>query len=137
MPVRTLDHVNIRTADVPGTVAFFRDVLGLEARAAPGSPDIDHGCWIYDPGERPIIHIGPVDGRYPSDGAMPFAASRGSGAVHHVALECDGLPDMLKRLEAAGLEIVRKDFGSAGLIQLFVEETNGIMLELNFRSAIA
>ena len=86
MTVRTLDHVNIRTADVPGTAAFFRDVLGLRADVAPGAESIDKGCWIYDPGDRPIIHIGPVDGHYPSDDAFPFTPARGSGAVHHVAL---------------------------------------------------
>ncbi|GLV30656.1 diguanylate cyclase [Sphingobium sp. TomTYG75] len=133
MAVRTLDHVNIRTADVPGTAAFFRDVLGLRAGVAPGAESIDKGCWIYDPGDRPIIHIGPVEGRYPSDDAFPFTPARGSGAVHHVALECDDLPTMFPRLEAAGLGVVRKDYPPANLCQLFVEERNGIILELNFR----
>ena len=34
MAVRTLDHVNIRTADVPGTVAFFRSGSSLDLLAA-------------------------------------------------------------------------------------------------------
>lgn len=134
MGVRTLDHVNIRTPDLPGTTAFFRDVLGLEARPAPGAPSIERGCWIHDPAGHPIIHIGPTDGRYPSDGAIPFAPARGGGAVHHVALECDDLPDMLARLDRAGRPVVRKDYDAALLVQLFVEEANGIVLELNFRT---
>lgn len=32
MPVKTLDHLNIRTPDVPRTATFFRDVLGLEPK---------------------------------------------------------------------------------------------------------
>jgi len=134
MPVKTLDHVNIRTPDVPATVAFFRDVLGLEARPAPGAAHIDKGCWIHDPAGHPIVHIGPVKGRYPSDEASPFAAARGSGAVHHVALECDDLPDMLARLEKIGRPVSRVDFDAARLVQLFVEEENGVLLELNFRT---
>lgn len=133
MAIRTLDHVNIRTPDVPGTATFFRYVLGLEARPAPGAEHIDRGCWIHDPAGHPIIHIGPADGRYPSDDALPFSPARGSGAVHHVALACDDLPAMLDRLERAGRPVVRKDFEAANLIQLFVEEANGIILELNFR----
>jgi catechol 2,3-dioxygenase-like lactoylglutathione lyase family enzyme len=133
MAVRALDHVNIRTEDVPGTVAFFKDVLGLRAAAAPGAESIDKGCWIHDPNDRPIIHIGPVNAHYPSDEAFPFSPARGSAAVHHVALECDDLPGMMTRLEAAGANVVRKDYPPANLCQLFVEERNGIILELNFR----
>ena len=53
--------------------------------------------------------------------------------MHHVALECDDLPTMFARLETAGLGVVRKDYPPANLCQLFVEERNGIILELNFR----
>ena len=134
MAVRTLDHVNIRTLDVAGTAAFFRDVLGLEARAAPGAGHIDKGCWIHDPAGHPIIHIGPVEARYPSDDAAPFLPARGGGAVHHVALLCDDLPDMLARLDRTGRPVSRVDFEAAGLVQLFVVEENGVLLELNFRT---
>ncbi|OCC25522.1 hypothetical protein MB02_02495 [Croceicoccus estronivorus] len=133
MTVRTLDHVNIRSADVPATTAFFRDLLGLEAGVAPGAPSIDKGCWIYDPAGRPIVHIGPVDATYPSDGMAPFTETRGSGAVHHVALECDDHPAMLAKLEAAGLEVSLSDIPQIGLRQIFVHEPNGVLLELNFR----
>lgn len=108
-------------------------MLGLEARAAPGADHIDRGCWIHDPAGHPIIHIGPANGRYPSDDALPFTATRGSGAVHHVALECDDLDAMIARLDRAGLSVTRKDYDVANLVQLFVEEVNGIILELNFR----
>ena len=61
MAVLSLDHVNIRTADVPATTAFFRDLLGLRAGIAPGASSIEQGCWIYDGQDRHIVHIGPVD----------------------------------------------------------------------------
>lgn len=133
MAVRTLDHVNIRTPDVAGTAAFFRDVLGLVARPAPGVDRIDLGCWIHDPSGHPIIHIGSVDGSYPSDDIFPFTPAHGGGAAHHVALECDDLDDMLRRLGATDLRFVRNDYPPAKLVQLFVKEENGILLELNFR----
>jgi catechol 2,3-dioxygenase-like lactoylglutathione lyase family enzyme len=133
MSVKTLDHVNIRTPDVPGTAAFFRDLLGLESGIAPGAPSIDEGCWIYDPEGRPIVHIGPVHAAYPSDRMVPFTATRGSGSVHHVALECDDHPGMLAKLDRAGLEYALSDIPQIGLKQIFVHEPNGILLELNFR----
>lgn len=133
MAVLSLDHVNIRTADVPATTAFFRDLLGLRAGIAPGASSIDQGCWIYDGQDRPIVHIGPVDAAYPSDGIAPFTPARGGGAVHHVALECDGYEEMTARLKDAGLATAQSDIPSIGLRQLFVTEANGILLELNFR----
>lgn len=132
MAVRTLDHVNIRTPDVAGTAAFFRDVLGLEARPRPGMTTIEDGCWIHDPAGRAVIHIGSPAMRYPSDAERPFAPGSGSGAIHHVAFECDDIEEMLVRLVAAGIGHRRVDFPQAGISQLFIEETNGVLLELNF-----
>lgn len=133
MAVLSLNHVNIRTADVPATLAFFRDLLGLRAGVAPGAASIEHGCWIYDAGDRPIVHIGPVDAAYPSDGMVPFVPARGSGSVHHVALECDAYDEMAARLRDAGLSIAENHLPEIGLRQLFVMEANGVLLELNFR----
>ena len=42
MPVRTLDHVNIVTRDLPGTVEFYRTVMGFTVidPPAPLEPDL-------------------------------------------------------------------------------------------------
>ena len=134
MAVLSLDHVNIRTPDVPGTSDFFCDLLGLRKGIAPGAASIETGCWVYDPADRPIIHIGPIDAQYPSDAMIPFTPARGSGSVHHVALECDDHAGIVARLEAAGLDYAVSDIPQIGLRQIFVEERNGILLELNFRN---
>lgn len=133
MPVLALDHVNIRTPDVSGTAGFLRDLLGLRAATAPGAASIDQGCWMYDTGERPIIHIGPIDAAYPSDEAVPFTTARGSGAVHHVALECAGYDAMVAKLDQLAAPYSCNDITQIGLRQVFVSEANGILLELNFR----
>lgn len=135
MTVLALDHVNIRTPDVPGTARFLHDLLGLRAATAPGIAAIDQGCWMYDAGERPIIHIGPADAAYPSDAAMPFTTTRGSGAVHHVALECAGYDAIVAQLDRLATPYSSNDLPQVGLRQIFVSEANGILLELNFRDA--
>lgn len=132
MAIRALDHVNIRTADIQGTAAFFRDILGLETRPRPGVASMEEGCWVHDPSGRAIIHIGSPLTPYPGDDRRPFTPTRGGGAIHHVALEGDDIEGMLARLTAAGIAAERKDYPEAGISQLFVEETNGILLELNF-----
>ena len=135
MTVVTLDHVHIRTGDVARTAAFFRDVLGLRAEPAPGAGSIAAACWVYDPQGRPIVHVGRVEMRYPSDDAHPFDAASGGGSVHHVAFECVDLPETTARLDAAGLAYTVNPVPAAGLTQIFVAEENGILLELNFRDA--
>ena len=55
-----------------------------------------------------------------------------SGAVHHVALRCEGHEEMVARLKARGLEHAQNDVRSINLKQIFVVDPNGVMLELNF-----
>lgn len=117
---------------MPATTAFLADILGLIRSPAPGAPSMDEGCWLQDSAGRPIIHVASTGTAYPSDGAMPYTPASGGGAIHHVALNCDDMPGMLARIEAAGVEVVRFDYPPANISQLFLRERNGIILELNF-----
>ena len=131
MAVVTLDHVNIRTSDMAATIAFYRDLLGLRATIAPGADSLDQGCWIRDPDDRPIVHLGSVTAAYPSDDAAPFSPARGGGSVHHVALECDDYDGMKQALDSRIIKV--SDIPSIKLRQIFVHDPNGVMIELNFR----
>lgn len=132
MPIARIDHVNIRTPDLAGTVAFFRDVLEMEATPAPGTT-LDQACWMRDAGGLPAIHIGKTDLTYPTDHwRKPAQFAPGSAAVHHVALNCEGYDEVAGRLASHGCETSTSDIPEIGLRQIFVEEANGILLELNF-----
>ena len=55
MTVKLLDHVNIHTADLAGTIDFYVDVIGLNQGDRPtavGRP----GASLYCNG-RPLIHL--------------------------------------------------------------------------------
>jgi hypothetical protein len=56
----------------------------------------------------------------------------GSGAVHHIALDCGGHDDMVARLERLGVQHRRNAVPAIGLRQIFVHDPNGVMVELNF-----
>ena len=132
MTVMGLDHVNIRTAFPGRTLAFFRDVLKMRVAPFPGAEDTASGGWIYDTGERPVVHVGGLD-PYPTDADRPFQPAQGSGAVHHVALSCAGFEGTRDRLKSLEVEFTEADYPRFNLRQLFVTEPNGILLELNFR----
>jgi len=134
MPIRTLDHVNIRTAQLRETYAFYAELLGLTLTAPPGRNDTEMGGWLCDQQQRPVVHVAGINAPY-GDGKEGTAAERGSGAVHHVAFDCVDYGAMLKQLERRGHAIRTNEVAAIGLKQIFVEDPNGIMVELNFRSA--
>lgn len=136
MTARAVNHIHIRTANVAETAGFLHRLLGLNAVPAPGTRDTRDGCWMENADGVALLHIGPADGlAYPSDATFPFTAARGGGAVHHIALDCTGLAETVAHLEAAGVKWVTNAIPQLGMTQLFVEEWNGILLELNFTEA--
>jgi len=139
MKVQTLDHVNIRTERLAETVAFYTTHLGLSCRPPPGMSDTSRGAWLYDEGDRPVIHVGTLEARYPTDEIMPEGRviGRGGGAIHHVALECVGYDEAVDRFKAAGLTLAFGNIPSIGLRQVFLTDPNGVTFELNFRAAAA
>jgi catechol 2,3-dioxygenase-like lactoylglutathione lyase family enzyme len=139
MKVRTLDHVNIRTERVAETVEFYTTMLGMVVKPPPGGTDTSRGAWIYDDDDRPVLHVGSYEARYPGDGMLKNAQAPtvGTGNIHHVALECLGYDELVARLKAANLQIATSDIPSIQLRQVFVEDPNGVTLELNFRGAAA
>lgn len=131
MKIEAIDHVNIRTPDVPATSRFFADVLGMAVIDTPGIPDRTKAAWVCDAEGRAVIHLGTAEVVYPWE-TNPTAAAPGSGRVHHVALRCAGYAAIRQRLVDRGLPFRSNEISEIGLRQLFVDEPNGIMFELNF-----
>ena len=130
MRVQTLDHVNIVTEDLAGTAAFYADLLGLEARNGPPPSRLEDVVWMHDSAGRPILHLNKLGVFDPLDRKAKPGAN--SGAVHHIALRCEGHAEMLERVKARGMKHAENDVRSINLKQIFVEDPNGVMLELNF-----
>jgi catechol 2,3-dioxygenase-like lactoylglutathione lyase family enzyme len=134
MPVTSLDHVNLRVADLAASMAFYRDVLGMTVALAPGQTDFSRGAWILNAASRPVIHMGDVSVSRPG---YEGEAMTGSGAVHHIALECTDYEQMLARIHAAGLEPRLQEVSQARLRQIFVQDPQLVLLELNFRDSLS
>jgi catechol 2,3-dioxygenase-like lactoylglutathione lyase family enzyme len=132
MTVKTLDHVNIQTRDMAQTIRFYEDLLGLVAKTAPRRKP-EERQWLYA-GERAVIHLNlfGTDNTY----AREVIPGGTTGAIHHVAFECNGLDAMVARLEAKGLRFERAELPEIRLTQLFVVDPNNVLLELNFRSPL-
>lgn len=126
--MKALDHVNVRTRDVQGTVKFFSDVLGLTAGEAPGM-NPNEFAWLFTPAGTPIFHV-QLD-RSDSLATVPENRLR-TGPIHHIALDCAGHDAAITRLKALGITYRLNDVTAANLKQIFLVDPNGILLELNY-----
>lgn len=121
--VRSLDHINIRTAELDSTRSFFVDVLGLTEGWRPPFPF--PGAWLYA-GDSAVVHLVQV-----GKAAM---ASEGS-ALDHFAFEISDYEEALARVRAAGLSFVETDVPGSTIRQIFVRDGNGVSIELNWKGA--
>jgi catechol 2,3-dioxygenase-like lactoylglutathione lyase family enzyme len=125
MSVGVLDHFNIRTRDLKGTVGFYQDILGLENGARPNFAF--PVAWMYSEG-RAVVHLVDIS---PTDEAQ----KPDSGVVHHVAFVSRGFAGMQKRLKDKGVAFEARQVPGGELWQIFVRDPNGVMIELNYEAA--
>lgn len=132
MRVDALDHVNLVAADLGATVAFYREMLGLEERDPPSPLDPSQIRWLHDAGGRAIVHVASA-ARMAGRPGYPARIGRDTGSVDHVALACSGLEAMRARFDAAAVPYRMSGVAGIGLVQLFACDPDNVQLELNFR----
>jgi len=123
--VGLLDHFNIRTRKLAETVSFYEDVLGLEKGARPNFAF--PGAWMYSEG-KPVVHL--VDISSTGEAQKPD-----SGCVHHVAFASRGFDAMRQRLQSRSMQFEARQVPGGDLWQIFVNDPNGVMIELNYEAA--
>jgi catechol 2,3-dioxygenase-like lactoylglutathione lyase family enzyme len=134
MPINTLDHYSIRTADLAATRNFYVDVMGFEVGPRPDFPF--PGVWLYQGGIAVVhvIGINPAD----SAGLQDYLGDRsatqggGSGMIDHVAFAATDIDAIRTRITASGLVFRERQVPAMRLRQIFVNDPSGITIELNF-----
>lgn len=137
-----LNHFSIRTVDLDACERFYCGLLGLKKGPRPPFPF--PGLWLYagetDRYDNAAVHIIGIDRNDP-EGLKKYLGDRdetslaGSGAVDHVAFFATGLKETLERLQANGIEGRERTVPLLGLHQVFIDDPNGIVVELNFPAA--
>ena len=133
-----LDHYSIRTPRLDETRRFYADVLDMHEGPRPPFPF--PGAWMYS-GDTAMVNLVGYD---PNDaeGLKSYlgdkdTASDGTGTIDHVAFAVTGLDATLARLRTANLTFRERTVPNLGLHQVFVEDPNGVTLELNFPASEA
>lgn len=140
MPLQ-LNHFSIRSLDLAACERFYVDVLGLAVGPRPPFPF--PGLWLYagDTGvySNAVVHIIGIDRNDP-EGLRKYLGDRaegelkGTGAVDHLAFFASDLAGTMARLRRLGVPCRERSVPLLGLHQVFVDDPNGVVIEINFPS---
>ena len=138
----SLNHYSIRTTDLAACEQFYCGLLGLTVGPRPPFPF--PGLWLYQ-GDTAVwanaaVHIIGIDlndreGLKQYLGDRDVASLQGTGSIDHVAFFATGLSETLARLHAQGIAARERTVPLLGLHQVFVDDPNGVVVELNFPAA--
>lgn len=120
--VKRLLHTRYRVSDLEQTIAFYRDVLGLEMTRRSTSPRGSELVFFKAPGSEEEIEICKFDGSGP--------VNVGSD-ITHLAFEVDDLDAFAKHAAALGYPLSDGPTPTgAGSIIAFVDAPEGYEVEL-------
>ena len=140
----TLNHYSIRSADLDACRHFYTAVLGLQVGPRPEFPF--PGLWLYEGDTtvfaNAVVHIIGIDRSDPEGlkaylGERGEAALHGTGVVDHVAFFATGLGAMRAKLQGLGVQARERTVPGLGLHQVFLNDPNGVVIELNYPAAEA
>jgi catechol 2,3-dioxygenase-like lactoylglutathione lyase family enzyme len=138
----TLNHFSIRSLDLDACERFYCGLLGLQKGPRPPFPF--PGLWLYQADTsvwaNAAVHIIGIDKNDPEGlkrylGDRDATSLQGTGSVDHLAFFATGLAATLQRLRDHGVPVRERTVPLLGLHQLFLDDPNGVVIELNFPAA--
>ena len=132
MPLTELNHYFVRANDLEQTRRFYCDVLGFEEMPRPDFPFPGH--WLGVNG-KVQVHMGPhgiANAERYYLGTTPRSATDNTGVVDHIAFLATQPEVFAARFDAVGLPARKRYFPEFHLFQMFVQDPNGLTIELNF-----
>ncbi len=117
--LKAFDHVNVRTTNLDGMVAWYGEVLGMH----PGwRPPFDFpGAWLYL-GDHALIHLVGVE-------TPPEAPSPG---LEHIAFRAEGRAAFVAKLEAAGVPMRPAQVPGTDITQINIHDPDGNHIHVDF-----
>jgi catechol 2,3-dioxygenase-like lactoylglutathione lyase family enzyme len=134
MLLTKMEHFLVMTHDVDATRNFYRDVLDFTEGYRP---ELEfHGHWLYL-GDTPVIHIADWASYTAHSNKLGIPVTKpapGTGPLDHIAFNgADAnYESLVQRLREHRLAHHPHDTPGIGLRQIFLEDPNGLKLELNF-----
>jgi len=122
MQVKKLLHTRMRVSDMDQTIAFYKDVLGLEVLERKTSPRGSHLAFLKVPNSEELIELC----SFPPSGPVKVQED-----LVHLAFEVDNLDETIRALEAKQIKITDGPTrSSAGSRFIFIDAPDGYEIEL-------
>lgn len=122
MKVRKLLHTRMRVSDMDQTIAFYRDVLGLEVLKRKVSPRGSHLAFLAVPNSDELIELC----SFPPSGPVKVQED-----LVHLAFEVDNLDEMIQELTRKQIPITDGPTRtSSGSRFIFIDAPDGYEVEL-------
>jgi catechol 2,3-dioxygenase-like lactoylglutathione lyase family enzyme len=125
--VPVLDHLLVLTDDIDATRDFWCAALGLDVGERP--PLEVPGYWLYG-AEGPCVHV--ADRTAYEEHSEQIGIPAAAGPVEHVAFDAPDYEALVARVEREGIEAARNAVPGV-MRQLFVEDPNGVKIEINVK----
>ncbi len=132
-----LDHLGIAVADLAASLAFFRDVLGLDVHASEEVASQRVRAHFLQAGPASLELL---EAMAPESAVARFVERRGPG-MHHVALRVDDIRAALAHLQSRGVRLIDDEPrpGAEHALVAFVHPSaaHGVLVELKQRAPLA
>ena len=126
MPLIAFDHVNIRTVNLEGMVAWYEDVLGLRSGPRPEFPV--PGAWLYL-AETCVIHLIEAD-------PPPTLYTEGESLrMEHMAFRAEDMDAFVSKLEERGIAYKLFPFEALDIVLVFLRDPDGNRIHVDFPAA--
>lgn len=122
----TLDHITIRTTDLPASRHFFESLFDLVERPRPRAICHIPGYWLFA-GSEPIVHL---------IGSSGSGYNRAANAIDHAALRIDDYADFRSRLDVTGTAYSTMELPELSERRLFLHAPGGPLIEAVYREAL-
>ena len=125
-----LDHLGIAVSDLPASLAFFRDTLGLHLEVSEEIASQRVRAHFISTGQSTLELL---EATSPDSPIAKFIEKRGPG-LHHVALRVADIDAALAHLKARGIRLIdeRPRAGAEGSLVAFIHPSaaHGVLVEL-------
>lgn len=126
MQLGSLDHVNIRTANLTEMIEWYEAVLGMTNGPRPDFPFA--GAWLYS-GQRASVHLIEVED--------PGVGAESALKLEHFAFSATGRAGFEDRLRARGEPFRSSGLDELGLMQYNVWDPDGNHIHIDFNVGTA
>lgn len=127
--ITKINHVAIAVKDIDESLAFWRDILGMELHHTEDVPSQKAIVAFLPTGDSEVELVQPtVD----DSGVAKFVAERGGG-IHHLCMEVDDIDGMLAMLKEKGVRLideVARELPGRKMAFIHPKSTGGVLLEL-------